>query len=112
MLFQGQTVQAVDESKARVCALQPGQASFHHGWTLHSSSPNTSDTRRIGLNVQYIAPSMRQTKDDKDSAMLVRGEDRFNHFTPDLPAASDLDPVAIARMSELDKLHKKIVASA
>lgn len=56
VLFSGQTIPEVDESKALLCELNPGQASFHHGWTKHSSLPNRSDDRRIGLNIQYIAP--------------------------------------------------------
>jgi ectoine hydroxylase-related dioxygenase (phytanoyl-CoA dioxygenase family) len=107
VLLQGQTVQAVDETGATLCALHPGQASFHHGWTLHSSLPNTSDDRRIGLNVQYIAPSMRQTKHDEGSALLVRGEDHFKHFREDQPATSDLDPIAVARHNKLDKLYQE-----
>uniref|UniRef100_A0A0G4HMU0 Fe2OG dioxygenase domain-containing protein n=1 Tax=Chromera velia CCMP2878 TaxID=1169474 RepID=A0A0G4HMU0_9ALVE len=62
VLLNGQTVMEVDESKAVLCPLQPGQATLHHGWTLHASMPNKTDDRRIGLNVQYIAPHMRQTK--------------------------------------------------
>ncbi len=36
VLYQGQTVHGVDESAAVVYPLEPGEASFHHGWTLHS----------------------------------------------------------------------------
>jgi len=80
VLLQGQTVQEVDETSAILCPLEPGEASFHHGWTLHASMPNKSDDRRIGLNVQYIAPHVRQTKHDLDTALLVRGVDRYQHF--------------------------------
>ena len=73
------------ESDAVMCPLQPGQASFHHGWTLHASMPNHSDDRRIGLNVQYLATHMHQTKHDQDSAMLVRGADYYQHFIEDFP---------------------------
>ena len=57
------------------------------------------------MNVQYLAPHMRQTKHDIDSAMLVRGEDRFVHFRADRPAESDLEPAAVERLSELERLH-------
>lgn len=105
VLLQSQTITGVDESKSVMCPLQPGEASFHHGWTLHASMPNNSNDRRIGLNVQYVAAHVRQTKHDLDTAMLVRGQDRFNHFGVDIPAISDLDPVAIARQAELERLH-------
>ena len=91
----------VNEDKAVLCPLQPGQASFHHGWTLHASMPNRSADRRIGLNVQYIAPAMRQTKHDQDTALLVRGEDRYRHFGKDEPPAGDLAPAALARRAKL-----------
>ncbi|MGI9394910.1 MAG: phytanoyl-CoA dioxygenase family protein [Boseongicola sp.] len=105
VLLQSQTVRDIDESRAVMCPLQPGEASFHHGWVLHASMPNRSNDRRIGLNVQFLAPHVRQTKHDLDSAMLVRGEDRFGHFRQDTPARSDFEPAAVRRWQELDKLH-------
>lgn len=110
VLYQGQTVDDVDEKDAVVCPLQPGEASFHHGWTLHASLPNRSNDRRIGLNVQYIKPSMKQLKHDGDSAMLVLGEDLYNHFLPDVPAETDLDPVAMGKFKTLNNVHQAIVA--
>ena len=111
VLFNGQTVAGVRENDAVVCALQAGQASFHHGWTLHSSGPNESDDRRIALNVQYLATHMRQTKNATDSAMLVRGRDEFGHFTEDPAATSDLDPVAGARQKELQARYRSIAGT-
>ena len=109
VLDQGQTVRRVAEADAVTCALEPGQASFHHGWTLHSSWPNRSRHRRIGVNVQYLAPYLRQTKHDMDSAILVRGEDRFGHFGVDTPAETDLEPLAMARREKLVQLLKETV---
>ena len=111
VLFSGQTVADVEEDDATVCALQAGQASFHHGRTLHSSGPNRSDDRRIGLNVQYLATHMRQTKNDVDSAMLVRGKDEFGYFAEDIAATSDLDPVAVARQKELQARYRSIAGT-
>ncbi len=105
VLFQGQTVADVAEEEAVLCPLKPGQASFHHGWTLHASMSNRGKDRRIGLNVQYLAPHIRQTKHDRDSAMLVRGEDRYNHFQKDRPAESDLEPDAVARQGDLERRY-------
>jgi len=112
VLFQGQTVEAVAEDQAVMCPLRPGQASFHHGWTLHASMPNKSADRRIGLNAQFIAPHVRQTKHDRDSALLVRGVDRFHHFKSDRPASSDFEPDAVTRWAELDKLHVETKGSS
>jgi hypothetical protein len=112
VLLQGQTVTGVDESGAVMCPLEPGQASFHHGWTLHASLPNKSKDRRIGLNIQYLAAHVRQTKHERDTAILVRGTDRYRHFDPDIPAESDLDPAAIARQIELENHYRDIAGTA
>ncbi len=106
VLHRGQTVRDVDEQRAVSCPLRPGEASFHHGWTLHASLPNRSDYRRIGLNVQYLAPSMRQLVNPHETALLVRGADRFGHFAPDVLATRDFEPAAVARHAELDRLRK------
>ena len=111
VLLQGQTVAGVAEETAVLCPLRPGEASFHHGWTLHASLPNRSTERRIGVNVQYLAPHIRQTKHDFDSALLVRGEDRYRHFQTDLPAQVDLDPAALARHRELDRRYAAIAGT-
>lgn len=111
VLFQAQRVADVDESAATLCALAPGQASFHHGWTLHCSAPNRGADRRIGLNIQYIAPHIRQTKLPGYSALLVRGEDRFGHYESETPAARDLDPAAMAWRQRMDDLHHRIAGN-
>jgi non-heme Fe2+,alpha-ketoglutarate-dependent halogenase len=108
VLLQGQTVVDVAEERAVMCPLDPGQASFHHGWTLHASMPNHGKDRRIGLNVQYVAPHMRQIKHNMDSAMLVRGKDRFANFRADRPAESDLEPAAVKWHRELERRYVEI----
>jgi hypothetical protein len=100
VLLQGQTVKDVDEEKAVMCSLEPGEASLNHGWTLHSSLPNSSKDRLIGLNAQYTAVHVSQTKHYIDSAILVSGRDICNHFMQDMPAEMDLEPAAVARQVE------------
>jgi ectoine hydroxylase-related dioxygenase (phytanoyl-CoA dioxygenase family) len=112
VLLQGQTVTGVDEEKALLCPLQPGEASFHHGWTLHASMPNRSHDRRIGLNVQYIAAHVKQTKHDRDTVMLVRGEDRYGHYGYDRPAEADLEPAALAHQRYLEDLHRETAGTS
>lgn len=107
VLLQGQTVQGVDESKAVMAPLASGEASFHHGWTLHASMPNNSDDRRIGLNVQYLATHVRQTKHDLDTAILVRGVDDYNNFKPAKFATRDLDPAALKLQADMDALYRE-----
>lgn len=112
VLLQGQTVKSVDEETAILCPLKPGEATFHHGWTLHASMPNKSNERRIGLNVQYLATHVRQTKHKNDTAILLRGQDRFNHFSKDIPAKSDLEPQAMKRQEELEKLYNETAGNS
>ena len=93
------------------CELQPGQASFHHGWTLHASMPNHSSDRRIGLNAQYLATHMRQIKNDGDSAMLVRGHDAYGHFATDVLAKADLEPAAVEAQAALERRYQQIATA-
>lgn len=112
VLFQSQTVHDVDVTKGMMCPLEPGQASLHHGWTLHRSMPNKSDDRRIGLNIQYIAPHVRQTKQPGYSALLVRGQDIHGHYGQEQPATCEFDAAALARNEAMNKLHRAITANA
>jgi len=112
VLLQSQTIEGVDESKSVMCPLKTGEASFHHGWTMHASMPNNSNDRRIGLNIQYLASHVRQTKHDLDTAMLARGNDPYNNFGTDIPAEIDLDPAAIQRQAELEALHVETAGQA
>ena len=112
VLFQSQRVADIDESKAISAELKPGQASFHHGWLLHASSPNTSADRRIGLNIQYIAPHVRQTKLPGFTALLVRGVDQYQHYNIDVAATSDLDRDAMQQRDDLERLHRGIAGRA
>ena len=106
VLLQGQKVIGVNEKNATLCPLLPGEASFHHGWTLHRSKPNRSSDRRIGLNFQYLATHVKQTKHNNDSAICVRGYDQYNNFKIDQLATKDLDPIAVEKFTILDELYK------
>ena len=112
VLFQRQRVADIDEAAALACPLRPGQASLHHGWLLHASAPNRGGDRRIGFNVQYIAPDVRQVKRAGFSAWRVRGEDRFGYYADETPASRDLEPAALARREQLEQLYREISATA
>ncbi len=111
VLLQSQTIGGIREEDAALCPLAPGEASIHHGWTIHSSHPNTSADRRIGLNIQYIAPKMKQTKAKTDSAMLIRGQDRFGHFEADTPAKEWLPDDAEERLIWATRRYNAISGS-
>ena len=112
ILLQGQTVFNVDEEQAVYCPLQKGEASFHHGWTLHSSMPNKTDERRIGLNIQYITPDMKQVKNTTDSAILLRGQDIYDHFKKDKAVTTDFDQDALEHHLYLEKMYKETAGSS
>ncbi|MDO8279736.1 MAG: phytanoyl-CoA dioxygenase family protein [Burkholderiaceae bacterium] len=69
-----------DEAQAATAPLQPGQFSLHHTLVVHSSEPNRSSDRRIGLGISYIPTRLRHKGSQPMSVTLVRGEDRFGHF--------------------------------
>jgi ectoine hydroxylase-related dioxygenase (phytanoyl-CoA dioxygenase family) len=82
LLTRGQELAVeVNEDDAVDVVLQPGQASLHHGHLFHASGPNSTNDRRIGAAIRYIAPSMRARSGPETEVSLVAGEDRFGHFT-------------------------------
>ncbi|MCG8355229.1 MAG: phytanoyl-CoA dioxygenase family protein [Kiloniellales bacterium] len=113
ILHRGQEIAiAADEERAVDIPLAPGQASLHHGWVVHGSAPNGSDERRIGLTLQYLTPRVRQTLTDRESATLVRGEDRFGHFRPEPRCERDFDPVGMAFQREVEQLKHEVYDTA
>ena len=112
MLTRGQTVDAeIDKSNVVDVVLAPGEASIHHGWTAHASSPNRSDDRRVGLVIRYMSPRLRQTIGDRDYGILVRGEDRHRNFIQPPPPQRDFEPAAIARYEEIKEHRRRILYS-
>ena len=93
LLSRGQEVEVdVDESKAVHLELDAGEISLHHVRLIHGSPPNPSDQRRIGYAIRYIPPHVYQLYSESDTATLVRGEDRFNHFVSEPTPNSNMDP--------------------
>jgi len=100
LLSRGQEIAVdVDEAQAVDLLLQPGQMSLHHIKLVHGSSPNCSDDRRIGLAIRYLPTHVRQVK-TRDSAILVRGQDRYGNFDPEPRPQRDLDAAARAAHAE------------
>jgi len=85
--------------------LQPGEMSLHHGQVFHGSHKNQSGYRRIGLAIRYITPDMKQTTNDKTNAMLVAGQDNYQHFN--LIDA----PTSILAAEDVKSVQKNIVLS-
>jgi Protein involved in biosynthesis of mitomycin antibiotics/polyketide fumonisin len=91
----------VDESQATKLVLAPGQFSFHHEKIVHGSAPNTSDNRRVGIAVRYMAPFQRKTPNTIDHATLVRGSDPYDTFIQDPVPRADMDPEAVAYLDSV-----------
>jgi hypothetical protein len=109
MLTRGQEIMVeVDERNAVDVVLRPGEMSLHHVRLIHGSPPNRSVDRRIGFAVRYIPTHVRQLV-GRDSALLVRGEDRFQHFDMERPPKADLDPEAVALHAAVAAQHANIL---
>jgi ectoine hydroxylase-related dioxygenase (phytanoyl-CoA dioxygenase family) len=103
MLSRGQEVAVqVDEAEAVDIVLQPGEMSLHHVLIVHGSEPNRAPYPRIGFAIRYVPTHVRQLSGEKDSALLVRGSDRFGHFELEESPKAEMEPAAVAQ-------HKRVL---
>jgi hypothetical protein len=51
---------------------------------------------------------MRQLKADIDTALLVRGIDRYGHFKPDVPATEWVSEIAAQRLADCSAQYQAI----
>ncbi len=101
LLTRGQEIAVdVDEAKAVVIELEPGEISLHHVRVVHGSPANPSNDRRIGFAIRYIPTSVAQIA-GQDSATLVRGVDAYHHFELEPSPTADMEPAFV-------QLHKEI----
>ncbi|MEM7404577.1 MAG: phytanoyl-CoA dioxygenase family protein [Pseudomonadota bacterium] len=101
LLSNGQTLaESVDKSGAVALELQAGQMSLHDTYLVHSSGPNTSGHRRIGIGISYVPTRVRYRGRTRVSATLACGEDRYGHFDPEPVPKANADPDAIAFHAE------------
>jgi len=81
LLSRGQKVAVdVDERDAVIVELDPGQFSMHHGHLFHASGPNTTDDRRIGAAIRYMAASMKQRGGYRPLVAQVAGDGQWDHL--------------------------------
>jgi non-haem Fe2+, alpha-ketoglutarate-dependent halogenase len=112
LLSRGQTIRhRLDYSNHVLMPLRAGQISLHHTHLVHSSDPNRSSKRRIGIGVSYIPTHCRLVNDVRVTASLVRGRDDHGHFDPEPRPAGDFDAearaahtAAVERFFESNKL--------
>lgn len=94
-LTRGQEITTIDEAIVVDGVLRAGEAGFHHERTVHGSKGNTSGTRRLGFQVNYIPTHVRSTI-GRRSALLARGVDEYHHWDEDPVPRFDLDPLGLA----------------
>jgi len=108
LLSRGQEIAVeVDVNKAVGLAMHAGEMSLHHIKLVHGSAANRTNDRRIGLAIRYIPTYVRQTK-VRDSAMLVRGVDKYHHFDDEPRPVADLDEAAVA--AHADSVSRQVKA--
>jgi non-heme Fe2+,alpha-ketoglutarate-dependent halogenase len=109
LLTRGQEIAVeVDEAKAVVLNLLPGEMSLHHVRTVHGSAPNPTFDRRIGFAIRYVPTHIRQLE-GTDSATLVRGADHFHHFAHEPRPKIDMDPEMLALHRQIAERNAKIL---
>lgn len=110
LLTRGQEIAVeVDDRNAEYLELKPGEISLHNIRTVHGSEPNRSGERRIGVAMRYIAPHVKQVIAERDSAWLLRGEDRYGNFVHETPPRRDMDQAAIAEHERIMRLRQGIL---
>ncbi|MEI7445105.1 MAG: phytanoyl-CoA dioxygenase family protein [Burkholderiales bacterium] len=98
LLSRGQEIQVEVRPEEKVAVeLRAGQMSLHHVLIFHGSDANESDDRRIGFAIRYIPTHVRQINGPRESATLVRGEDRYGHFDLEPAPEAEMHPDAVAR---------------
>ena len=110
LLSRGQEIAVeVRQDQAIDVILQPGEMSLHHVLLVHGSEPNAAGHRRIGFAIRYVAANVYQTSGMRESATLVRGVDRKQHFDHELPPESDMHPDAVARHAAIIERQLKVL---
>jgi len=110
MLTRGQEIAVrVDPAQVVDVVLQPGQMSLHHVLLFHGSQANRSAGPRVGFAIRYAPTHLRQLSPLPDSALLVRGHDRFHHFEAERSPQADLHPDALAHHAEVAERSMKIL---
>jgi len=110
LLTRGQEIAVeVNEASAVNVELRAGQVSFHHGHLFHASAPNLTNSRRLGVAIRYVAPSMKQTSGDKLLVSHVAGKDEYGHFEVIPPPAGRLTEADFERARRNTEMKKGIL---
>ena len=109
LLTREQQIDApVDESAAVSLPMAAGEAVLFNNAICHSSGPNRSDDRRIIFLIEYV-PTHAWQREQRESAMLVRGVDRFRNFDVDPRPAQEMSPAAQAAWQRKVEVQAKVL---
>ena len=72
----------IDDAAAVDFALDPGEIALFNNAIIHSSKPNFGADRRIIFLLEMV-PTHAYQHEPRESAVLVRGEDRYDNFDRD-----------------------------
>jgi non-heme Fe2+,alpha-ketoglutarate-dependent halogenase len=111
-MFRGSEAGDVDERLAVDVVLQAGEMSLHHLRLVHGSLANRSNRRRVGYAIRFIPPHVRQRRPLPDSALLVRGTDRYGHFLPEAPPVDASDRATLVRYEAAMQRRQALVFTA
>ena len=100
LLSNGQYVDAKGLDAAEFLEVRAGQFTLHHTDLVHSSAPNHSADRRIGIGVSYIPTHVRCNHGHRLTATLVRGQDRYNYFDHEEPPRDVFEARAVAHHAD------------
>jgi len=110
MLTRGQEIDVeVDDAKTVPMPLQPGQVSFHNIRIAHTSGPNNSGDRRIGLSLHYMPTRTKQVIGEWDTAALVRGQDAYGNFVLPPRPEKDFDPACVDFHEQATEATRKVL---
>lgn len=97
LLVFGQRIEGIDERNGVDAELSPGEYSLHHERLAHSSRPNLSNRRRVGLSLFYIPTHVKSTG-SRRGALLLRGNDEYGYWDEEPLPRYDLDPITFSYM--------------
>jgi hypothetical protein len=94
LLSRGQQIEHLEQADVVDLALGPGEMSIHHSYAVHSSEPNRTGERRIGVMTTYVPTRCRYvgTGPERFRCALVRGTDRYGHFDDEPRPRLDFGP--------------------
>lgn len=109
ILTRGQEVNVDDTEYGVDLLLRPGQMSLHNRRVVHSSQPNNSGDRRIGVVIQsYLPPHVKQVKGE-GLVQWARGSTIPSHHTSLSRPLGDMNEEDVARRDHVNAVWSEIL---